>query len=136
MPIEHSTNSHFEGGKGLPGLTTPFPRSHPLTGPSLRTVDVITPELLRLVESGAVDALATSAATAESLGLKPNTLEIKRTRGEGPPFLKLGARKNAPVRYLLSDVVAWLKQNRFQSTSGYGPHAATTGPSIPTPWEK
>lgn len=46
-----------------------------------------------------------------------NTSEVnwprRRCNGEGPPFVKIGRS----VRYRLSDVEAWLKQQERQSTS-------------------
>lgn len=66
--------------------------------------------------------LLTSAETATLLGIRPNTLEIWRTRGQGPAFIKLGAAPQAPVRYRKSAVVAWLEQRQYASTSAYSPH--------------
>jgi len=63
--------------------------------------------------------LLTSAKTATLLGIKPNTLEIWRTKGHGPAFLKLGITPQAPVRYRKSAVVAWLEQRQYASTSAY-----------------
>lgn len=63
--------------------------------------------------------LLTSAETATLLGIKPNTLEIWRTKGHGPAFLKLGIAAQAPVRYRRSEVVAWLEQRLYASTSAY-----------------
>ena len=65
------------------------------------------------------DDLMTSAAVSALLGIKPNTLEIWRTKGHGPAFLKLGTAPQAPVRYLRSKVVAWLEQRLYVSTSAY-----------------
>ncbi len=61
--------------------------------------------------------------TASLLAIKPNTLEIWRHKGKGPPFLKLGDTPQAPVRYLRSKVVEWLGQRSFASTSEYSPAA-------------
>lgn len=51
------------------------------------------------------------AATYVRLG-KP-TLERFRITGEGPPFCKLGGA----VRYLKTDLDAWLESRRVRSTS-------------------
>ncbi|QZP07091.1 helix-turn-helix domain-containing protein [Caenibius sp. WL] len=65
------------------------------------------------------DDLLTSAETAALLGIKTNTLEIWRTKGHGPAFLKLGTAPQAPVRYRPSEVTAWLEQRLYASTSAY-----------------
>ena len=57
--------------------------------------------------------------TAELLGIKPNTLEIYRTKGKSPNFVKLGQTKQAPIRYQRSVVMRWLDEQSFASTSGY-----------------
>lgn len=65
------------------------------------------------------DELLTSEQTAAILGLKPNCLEIWRFRGQGPKFIKLGTKKQSPVRYKRSEVEAWLETNTFASTSDH-----------------
>lgn len=51
--------------------------------------------------------------TAEMLGVRPNTLENWRLKGKGPVFRKIGRS----VRYLESDVLAWLDAQVRTSTS-------------------
>ena len=53
---------------------------------------------------------------AEYLGLSPKTLETLRTRGGGPPFLKLGRR----VVYRKTDLDNWLAARVRRSTSDHG----------------
>lgn len=65
------------------------------------------------------DDLLTSAETAALLGIKVNTLEIWRSKGNGPAFLKLGNAPQAPVRYLRSRVIEWLEKRLYASTSAY-----------------
>lgn len=65
------------------------------------------------------DDLLNSAETAALLGIKINTLEIWRTKGQGPAFIKLGNAPQAPVRYRRAEVVAWLEQRLYASTSAY-----------------
>lgn len=60
-------------------------------------------------------ALPTPEA-AEYLGLSPATLETLRTRGGGPPFVKLGRR----VVYRQEDLKAWLARRLRRSTSDQG----------------
>lgn len=53
---------------------------------------------------------------AEILDLKPATLEIWRSQGKGPRFLKIGRA----VRYRLSDLEEYLDNAVKNSTSEYG----------------
>jgi predicted DNA-binding transcriptional regulator AlpA len=53
---------------------------------------------------------------ATYLGLSPKTLETLRTRGGGPPFLKLGRR----VVYRKADLDTWLAARVRRSTSDPG----------------
>ncbi len=45
---------------------------------------------------------------AELLQMAESTLEDWRVKGEGPPFTKLGFARNAPIRYKLTDIEAWV----------------------------
>ena len=98
------------------------------------------------------DDLLTSAETAALIGIKVGTLEIWRMKGKGPKFAKLGSAGQAPIRYRRSDVVAFIEQRLFESTSHYTAALATlkaappkpTAPirvpassaAIPGPWQK
>ena len=53
---------------------------------------------------------------ADYLGLSPATLETLRSRGGGPPFVKLGRR----VVYRREDLDAWLAASRRTSKSDAG----------------
>lgn len=66
--------------------------------------------------------------TAALLGIRPNTLEIWRLKGKGPRFVKLGTAKQSPVRYQHSEVMRWLREQSFASTSAY----SAAGRSTPT----
>ena len=77
--------------------------------------------------------LLTNQQTADLLGVKRNTLEIWRLHGKGPCFRKLGAGKQAPVRYAESDVLAWLDEQSFVSTSAYSPAGRTSAKSLSCP---
>ena len=66
-----------------------------------------------------LEDLLTNEQAATLLGIKPTTLEIWRIKGKSPPFLKLGAAKQAPIRYQRSVVSDWLKERSFASTSAY-----------------
>jgi predicted DNA-binding transcriptional regulator AlpA len=61
--------------------------------------------------------LMTCSETADFLRLHESTLERMRGNGSGPPFIKLGPGKKAPVRYSRADVVAWIEKQRRNSTS-------------------
>lgn len=52
------------------------------------------------------------------VGLSISTLNKMRLRGDGPPFVKLGARA---VGYPLESVTAWLASRMRRSTSDPGP---------------
>jgi predicted DNA-binding transcriptional regulator AlpA len=54
---------------------------------------------------------------ARFLGLSPRTLPGMRRRGDGPPFIRLGARR---VGYLESDLSVWVESQRRRSTSDPG----------------
>jgi hypothetical protein len=47
-------------------------------------------------------------------GLRPNTLEIERSAGKGPPYLQEG--KNGRVTYSERDVLLWVLANRRRHT--------------------
>lgn len=49
-----------------------------------------------------------NAGAAAFLGLQPTTLEIWRTRAEGPPFVKVGRK----VMYALTDLREWMDSRR------------------------
>jgi hypothetical protein len=74
-----------------------------------------------------LDDLLTNEQAAALLGIKPTTLEIWRIRGKSPPFLKLGASKQAPIRYQRSEITRWLAERSFSSTSAFA--AATRLPT-------
>jgi predicted DNA-binding transcriptional regulator AlpA len=47
---------------------------------------------------------------AKILGLHPQTLRNKRSRGEGPPYVKLGRA----VRYFEDDLIAYLDKRKIE----------------------
>ncbi len=62
-----------------------------------------------------------TAGAAERTTLSPSTLAKKRLSGDGPPFVKLGAK----VVYPVDELDAWLdSQPRRRSTSDDGDRAA------------
>ena len=72
-------------------------------------------------------SLLTNSETAQLLGIKGNTLEIWRLKGSGPVFRKIGRS----VRYLESDVLAWLDAQARVSTSQYQTRKEGAGANLP-----
>ena len=70
--------------------------------------------------------LLSNKEVATLLGIKPNTLEIWRHQGKGPPFCKIGDSRQSTVRYLRSVVIGWIAQRSFTSTSEYSVAVRTT----------
>ena len=66
---------------------------------------------------------------ASLIGIAPDTLRIWRVHGKGPKFVKLGDNKRSSVMYYEADVLAWLDERKFTSTSAYNPAAMTHGKS-------
>ena len=52
--------------------------------------------------------LLTPAHVAAELHIKPQTLRIKRMRGDGPPFIRLSDSPTARVYYPEAEFLAWL----------------------------
>jgi len=55
-----------------------------------------------------------TAGAAEFTGLGKPTLEKMRVRGDGPPYMKLGAKS---VRYRADDLREWMAARVVTSTS-------------------
>ena len=64
-----------------------------------------------------IQAVLRPAAAAAYIGLTQSTLAKRRLRGDGPVFVKLGAKA---VGYRLEDLDAWLAENVRRSTSDPG----------------
>jgi hypothetical protein len=88
------------------------------------------------------DEFINTKEAARLLRKKPNTLEIYRHQAKGPPFVKLGDSPQSPVLYLRSEVLAWLAQQTFKSTSAHSAAVKAKRPSgftvtpgaVPGPW--
>lgn len=52
--------------------------------------------------------LLTPAYVAERLHVKPQTLRLKRMRGDGPPFVRLSESPSARAFYPEAEFLAWL----------------------------
>lgn len=67
-----------------------------------------------------VPKLLNNSETAERIGVQPNTLEIWRSKGKGPRFIKLDPHSlRSPIRYRESDIEAWLEARICTNTSQY-----------------
>jgi hypothetical protein len=62
------------------------------------------------------DALLDTLQMSQWLAVSTQWLEIGRSRGWGPPFLKLGPRR---VRYHKATVKQWLAERSFRCTGEY-----------------
>jgi len=78
--------------------------------------------------NGSVKPLNNEQA-ASLIGISPITLRIWRVHGKGPKFVKLGDNKRSGVMYYEGDVLAWLEERKFASTSAYSPGAMAPGKS-------
>lgn len=52
--------------------------------------------------------LLTSEQVASRLGIKPQSLRIRRMRGQGPPFVRLSDSPTARAFYRASELESWL----------------------------
>jgi len=64
---------------------------------------------MEIARTGPVErVLLAPKEVAELLGVHENTLYKWRVAGEGPPYLKVGQRERACVRYELPALRAWI----------------------------
>ena len=61
-------------------------------------------------ESAASAKLLTPAAVADLLNLKMQSLRVRRMRGLGPPFIRLGNGPTSRCAYRESDVARWIAE--------------------------
>jgi hypothetical protein len=66
---------------------------------------------------GWLDEAVNTAEASRIVGFPPCTLHTWRSRGDGPPFLKLGARS---VRYQRRALFRWLVERQRRNTSDDG----------------
>jgi hypothetical protein len=60
-----------------------------------------------------------SSEAAEALRISKRTLERMRVDGTGPKYYKAGPGKRSRVLYRQSDILAWLTERTYGSTSEY-----------------
>jgi hypothetical protein len=78
-------------------------------------------DLIEAANEGTDEDLMSTPRVAVWLGVSPEWLEIGRSRGWGPPFLRLSPRR---VRYRRGTVKAWLKERAHRCTAEYADPAA------------
>ena len=66
---------------------------------------------------GWLDEAIDTAEASRIVGFPPCTLDTWRSRGDGPPFLKLGGRS---VRYQRRALFQWLAERQRRNTSDTG----------------
>jgi len=91
-------------------------QTFPVPPPLRHHLDRRAAELVEDGSGGNIDDLLATPAVADWLGVSTQWLEIGRTRGYGPPFVRLSTRR---VRYCRADVLAWLKERTYSCTSPY-----------------
>jgi predicted DNA-binding transcriptional regulator AlpA len=72
--------------------------------------------LIEAATEGTDDELLNTPALAKWLDVSEQWLEIGRSRGWGPKFVKLSPRR---VRYRRGDVLAWLAERTYAGTAEY-----------------
>jgi predicted DNA-binding transcriptional regulator AlpA len=73
----------------------------------------------RLVEDGSYgnpDDLLNTRQVADWLGISSQWLEIGRSKGFGPPFIRLNSKR---IRYLRAAVLRWLEERTHARTAEY-----------------
>ena len=66
------------------------------------------------------DPLLPPRVVAEWTGESVSTLARHRVNGDGPPFVKIGTKRQSVVRYRRSDVERWIESQIRRSTSDRG----------------
>ena len=65
---------------------------------------------------GDPDDLLTTKEEADWLGVSPQWLEIGRSKGYGPPFVRVGPRH---IRYRRGWTIQWLEERLHRCTAEY-----------------
>jgi hypothetical protein len=82
-------------------------------------------DLIEMANQGTDDELLTTTQVAVWFGLSPEWLEIGRSKGWGPPYLRLSPRR---IRYRRGSCKLWLQERAHRSTGEYETQA---GPGRP-----
>lgn len=86
------------------------------TKPNRHHLDSRAAELAELAERGSPDDLFPTDEAARLIGVSCQFLEIGRTKGYGPRFVRISPRC---VRYRRSDILSWLNSRTHSSTAEY-----------------
>ncbi len=79
-------------------------------------------DLIEAACEGSDDELMTTPRLAVWLGVSAEWLEIGRSRGWGPRFIRCSPRR---IRYRRGDVKAWLSERAHRSTGEYVDRSAS-----------
>lgn len=85
------------------------------TPPTSHHLDRRALELINQANAGTDDELLNTEQLALWLGVSTGWLEIGRSQGYGPPFIRLGRR----VRYRRADINRWLQERAHRRTAEY-----------------
>jgi hypothetical protein len=77
---------------------------------------------------GTDDELIDTPTLALWLGMSPEWVEIGRSKGYGPPFLRLSPRR---IRYRVGDVKGWLAERAYRHTAEYERKLSEPKPAKP-----
>src|SRR5713101_3333480 len=89
--------------------------------PGRHNLDRRAQSIIDAANEGTDDELLTTPRVAVWLGVSPEWLEIGRTRGWGPPFIRIAPRM---VRYHKGSVKKWLEERSHRATAEYRDPAA------------
>jgi predicted DNA-binding transcriptional regulator AlpA len=109
-------------------IATKKNRTHPASvnkSAVLRSTAVYVPKKFHLdkraneiaAAMGGDDELLNTKQMATWLGVSEQWLEVRRVRGDGPPYERLGPRL---IRYRVGKARQWLDERAHQSTQEYG----------------
>src|ERR1700676_308227 len=73
-------------------------------------------DLIEAANEGTDDELLSTPRTAVWLGVSPEWLEIGRSKGWGPPFIRCSPRR---IRYRRGDINRWLQERAHRTTAEY-----------------
>jgi hypothetical protein len=73
--------------------------------------------------------LLSPAVVAEALGIRPQSLRLRRMRGLGPPFVRLSNSPTGRAYYPEADFHAWLAARPRRMGTSEEKVAAATAPS-------
>jgi len=84
--------------------------------PSSHHIDRRAGDLAQKYSPGEPDDLFDTKTVAAMLIVSTQFLEIGRTEGYGPKFVRLSTRR---IRYRREAIIAWLREREYQSTKDY-----------------